>query len=33
MLHSAKQILISEIALSQKKSSEEVELRIDAAFA
>jgi CarD family transcriptional regulator len=33
MLHSAKQILISEIALSQKKSSEEVEVRINAAFA
>lgn len=33
MLHSAKQILVSEIALSQDKSSEEVELRINAAFA
>jgi CarD family transcriptional regulator len=33
MLQSAKQILISEIALSQRKSAEEVTLRIDAAFA
>jgi CarD family transcriptional regulator len=33
MLHSAKQILVSEIALSQHKSAEEVELRIDAVFA
>lgn len=33
MLHSAKQILVSEIALSQRKSSEEVEMRINAAFA
>ena len=33
MLHSAKQILVSEIALSQHKSSEEVETRINAAFA
>lgn len=33
MLHSAKQILVSEIALSQDKSSEEVETRINAAFA
>ena len=33
MLHSAKQILVSEIALSQDKSSEEVEIRINAAFA
>jgi CarD family transcriptional regulator len=33
MLQSAKQILVSEIALSQKKTSAEVELRIDAAFA
>ncbi|MDR2421018.1 MAG: CarD family transcriptional regulator [Oscillospiraceae bacterium] len=33
MLQSAKQILVSEIALSQSKSAEEVALRIDAAFA
>ncbi len=33
MLHSAKQILVSEIALSQDKTSEEVETRINAAFA
>jgi CarD family transcriptional regulator len=32
MLHSAKQILISEIVLSQKTSYEEVETRINAAF-
>lgn len=33
MLHSAKQILISEIVLSQNSSYEEVELRINAALA
>ncbi|MDR0905616.1 MAG: CarD family transcriptional regulator [Oscillospiraceae bacterium] len=33
MLHSAKQILVSEISLSQKKTSEEVEVRLTAAFA
>ena len=33
MLHSAKQILVSEISLSQEKSSEEVEIRLTAAFA
>ena len=33
MLHSAKQILISEIVLSQKVSYEEVEMRINAALA
>lgn len=32
MLHSAKQILISELVLSQKKSYEEVEMRINAVF-
>lgn len=32
MLHSAKQILISEIVLSQKTSYEEVELRINTCF-
>jgi len=33
MLHSAKQILVSEISLSQQKTSEEVEDRLTAAFA
>ncbi len=33
MLHSAKQILISELVLSQKKSYEEVETRINAVLA
>jgi CarD family transcriptional regulator len=33
MLHSAKQILVSEISLSQKKTSAEVEVRLTAAFA
>lgn len=33
MLHSAKQILISELVLSQSKSYEEVEARINAALA
>ena len=33
MLHSAKQILVSEISLSQEKSSEEVEIRLTEAFA
>jgi CarD family transcriptional regulator len=32
MLHSAKQILISELVLSQKKTYEEVEMRINAVF-
>ncbi len=32
MLHSAKQILISEIVLSQKSSYEEVEMRINTCF-
>lgn len=33
MLHSAKQILVSELSLSQKKTSEEVETQLMAAFA
>jgi CarD family transcriptional regulator len=33
MLHSAKQILISELVLSQKKSYEEVETRINSVLA